>query len=703
MLSGLQTKTPKLCATANIFIHLRVSMQLSGYGVDGRDPNEAQVSQDIMIQSSVTLHKLPNRIGDDSMQTMLCKTCTAMFQSSEWGHHHPDLAALSNAAANGCYICEPLLKYALKKYGSLENCLVEPYKYRIYCSEGSTSIHVDMKVLKDGNVTQDCRNFIAVPKSKLPVKNCVKNREIAIPLMEAMGAAQKWLSECLHEHPKCQKFLESPYPTRLLQLQESKTNLILTKEETPLGPYATLSYCWGLNPRFLCLTASNFQELQAGISYSKLPIAFQEAFQVLKSLSIHYIWIDCLCIIQSGPGSIEDWHHECARMQDVYSNCILTLSLAQAKGPQESCLGGYHLETSLPFSIETKGFSQDTPEEKRTCTIVNWDYFRQGLYDQPLGYRAWCLQERLLSPRVLSIGHGEFYWDCVQLPHASESLPEGFKNFPRWRGLDRNQPAIPDTSDREILERSWLTILEEYTDCELTCPETDKLMALSAIASRMSYAMDDVYIAGHFWSMMPLTLNWQIKPPLARDRRREKTPRRLDRHAPSTKGERRIGVPNWSWASIDGPLFQENGINEERDKILMEVESFTLRLTEENNPTGQVEFALLNIKAHIMEIEWTRDGPCMLEVTDLWQDDEHDLEVNIDDPDDKPVEGARCLIAALVTDGWLGHLEGLVLRESKFEGRKVFERIGHFILRSVSQRGDLTVLFKHEKRVLTLN
>lgn len=678
-------------------------MQLSESGIGRKDPNTTHVSQDMTIQSSVTLHELPKGVGEDSMQTVLCNACTAMFQSSEWGNHHPDLAALSNAAASGCYICEPLLKYALKRYGSLENCLVEPYKYRVYCQEGWSSIHVDMKVLKGGNVMQDCRTFVAVSQSKLPMKNGVRNRIKSIPLVEAAGSAQNWLSECLHEHEKCQKATVSrSYPTRLLELQESTINLILTKEVTPVSPYAALSYCWGLNPKFLRLTASNLQELQAGIPYSTLPIAFQEAIRVLKSLSIHYIWIDCLCIIQSGPGSIEDWHYECAKMQDVYSNCILSLSLAQAKDPQESCLDGYHLETSLPFSIETTGFSRGNPLERCTCTIVSWDYFRQGLYNQPLGYRAWCLQERLLAPRVLSIGHGEFYWDCVQLPHASESLPKGFIDYPGWSALDRNQTAIPDTSDRTILERFWLTILEEYTDRELTCPDTDKLVALSAIATRMSHAMDDVYIAGHFWNMLPLTLNWQVKPPLARERRRDKIPRRLNYPAPRTEGGKRSKAPSWSWASMDGPLFQEHGINEERDVVLMEAESFTLRLTDEKHPTGQAECALLNVKAHCMDIEWAIDGPCMLEVTDVWQDNNHYLEVNIDDPDEKLVDGTKFLIAALVTDGWLGQLEGLVLKAADMEGKEVFERVGHFILHSRDQRGNLTMLFKHEKRLLAL-
>ncbi|KAL9116551.1 MAG: hypothetical protein Q9187_006923 [Circinaria calcarea] len=594
---------------------------------------------------------------------MLCEKCVPMFQSSAWADHHPDLTSFTNAAASGCYICEPLLQYALKKSGALEKCIVKPYKYRVYRSEAGTQIIVDMIMLKDGKETKDCRAFLAIPSPKLTTDFSIRNRISAIPLLDASRTAQRWMSDCLNGHEQCQKNTQPrSYPTRLLELGESTIRVILPAEEKLSGPYATLSYCWGPNPTFLRLTVSNLQELQLGIPCSDIPIAFREAIHFIKCLSIRYLWIDALCVIQSGPGSTKDWRSECNKMQDVYSNCIVNLSLSRAAHPNESCLGGCTPNATLPFEVETTGIVGDGESEKCTCTILSWDYFREAIYDQPLGFRAWALQERLLSVRVLSFGLGELFWDCVQVPNACESFPYGLENLSDLFRL--SDKAIPNSSDGGKLRSVWWRILEEYVDRELTYPEADKLVALSGIASRMESAMDDVYIAGHFWRTLPYSLNWQVQPPLAAEKRREKIPRRINGPAKKNKDESQNKTPSWSWASMDGPLFVDTG----RYNSLADAEAYTLALVDERNLTGQIVSASLKIRAYYAEIEWTQGRPVILGQPRTWFDDIYFFQVNIDDPDDRLAEGTRCWLAALGEDHWLGKWEGLVLKEVEIEG-----------------------------------
>lgn len=144
--------------------------------------------------------------------------------------------------------------------------------------------------------------------------------------------------------------------------------------------------------------------------------------------------------------------------------------------------------------------------------FFSYDYYQVSLYDQPLGYRAWVLQERLLSPRVLSFGLGEAFWDCIETPNASESLPRGFNSVGNYFSLKPKnlaQKAIPVHADIEEIKSFWWSILEEYTDRELTYPETGKLVTLSAIARQLEVSMDDVYLAGHFWKMLSFGLNWR--------------------------------------------------------------------------------------------------------------------------------------------------------------------------------------------------
>ncbi|KAF2235856.1 HET-domain-containing protein [Viridothelium virens] len=565
-----------------------------------------------------------------------------------------------------------------------------------------------MPMLKDGEEITIHRTFQAVPISELPTDFTVRDRTLALPLLDAIRNAQRWMDECLSGHEQCQKNTRTKfYPTRLLELGESTMRIVLTAQKKPSHPYATLSYCWGLNPSFLRLTASNLSRFQEEIPCSELPIAFKEAIYFVKSLSIRYIWIDALCILQSGLGAIEDWRSECIKMQDVYSNCIVNLSLSRAAHPNASCFGGCTPEATLPFEVETTGIYGDGDFAKHTCAVVSWEYYQEALYDQPLGFRAWALQERILSPRVLSFGCGQLFWDCVQCPHASESFPCGLANLSQSFCL--TEKAIPSTSDSRILNSTWWRLLEEYINCDLTFPETDKLMALSAVATRMASAMDDVYIAGHFWRTLPLSLNWQVKPPLTLEKRHREIPRRINGSTTVEERQRQNQTPSWSWASMHGPVFIPLLIEPSGDFSLADAEAYTVSPVDERNPAGPIASASLTIKAHCAEIEWTREGPHVLCKSRLLVDGLYILEVNADDPDDKPTDGATFWLAALAEDDWLGMWEGLVLEETDYKGERLYRRRGHYRLydsqmleRRSSWRDDLRIMFGQEKMALTL-
>jgi hypothetical protein len=356
--------------------------------------------------------------------TMLCEICSRIFSSSvKEGDHHASLASLTEAAAEGCYICAPLLKYATKEAGFLENCRdrfssVWGNDAR-FDDSGSFTIYSRMRGM--GEEVRRNRQFLVVPQAVLPVRTSVYGRDSAIPTNECLAVVQKWISSCLDEHEQCQKHnLPQTYPTRLLELEGSDLRLVFPQNDKPLGPYAALSYCWGPNPSFIRLTADNLQRFRIGLPCTSLPIAFQEAVLILKELGIRYLWIDALCIIQGGPGSSEDWQFESGRMQEVYSNCIVNLSLAQAAHPNQSCLEGYTLGSTPPFEADIVYGGDDAGNNKpQTYTILSQDYFREAIYQQPIGSRAWVMQERLLATRVLSIGHGELFWDCQQVHNAN--------------------------------------------------------------------------------------------------------------------------------------------------------------------------------------------------------------------------------------------------------------------------------------------
>ncbi|PYH92704.1 hypothetical protein BO71DRAFT_451242 [Aspergillus ellipticus CBS 707.79] len=584
---------------------------------------------------------------------MICDVCLPIFQSPDWGDHHADIASLLESAADGCYICQPLLQYALKKSGSLENSMAKPYTYRLYQTQPRGIIIVDMSIFQnDGkDATDEYWLLQMVPSSDITADLGIRHGQSAIPVSEASRVAQG----C------CQKNHEPvAYPRRLLEIRESTIRLVSPIEERLKAPY--------------------------------------EAIEVLRGLSIRYLWIDALCIIQSGQGSTEDWQEESAKMQEVYSNSIICLSLFRAAQPGESCLAECSPHTTMPpFQVEATGYDreeekEEEKEEPTAYTVLSNYYYSDALYDQPLALHAWGLQERLLPPRVFSFGLGEFFWDCTEMPNACESFPRGLRNH-----IADNSPAddiigltdkvIPATSDRETLESFWWRILEEYTDRSLTYPEKDKLVAFSAISTRMQTALDDTYLAGHFWRLLPASLNWQVEPPLPSMKRREGTPRRIVQSKLDLEevDKRREITPSWSWASMEGSLFLKPP---PRIFSLADAHSITLQ-------------------AHSADVKWIEGSPVFVGEPPCDIKAYH-FQVDIDDPEDHPEGGATCSLLPLTEDDWLGRWEGLVLKEVVAEGGIMYERIGHFIISDPQDmdnrpwRDDYKTVFGQEKRTMTL-
>jgi hypothetical protein len=111
----------------------------------------------------------------------------------------------------------------------------------------------------------------------------------------ALELAKSWLQDCKSHHTRCGHPRKPTFfPTRLLDLQaceissESHVKLVLTSSEHIVGPYNTLSHCWGREP-FLCLLDSNLDELRRGIEIRLLTESFQEAIEVNRRLGVRYL------------------------------------------------------------------------------------------------------------------------------------------------------------------------------------------------------------------------------------------------------------------------------------------------------------------------------------------------------------------------------------------------------------------------------
>lgn len=642
---------------------------------------------------------------------------SVLGQNSEWGDHHQSLVSFLDAAEAGCYICEFVRQRCLD-LDKRDNCRVKQFKFRQYESGAATQVLLDMEVYYDQEEVSECIGFWATPTPgfSLTESEKIRKREGHIPEAEAVMKISEWMDLCLRDHggTQCRKTSMQPnsYPSRLLELDRSSFRVIRTTVDKPRGPYATLSYCWGPNPVFLRLTAENKSELEAGIPISQLPLAFREAISVIQALSLRYVWIDCLCIIQSGPGSAEEWETESSRMHQIYTDSILTLALACVASPFESILNQTHTRKTVMPPFEIKADSGQQGPMSASLAIVPQDYFSHTLYELPLSYRAWALQERVMATRVVSFGLGELFWDCAELPNATASIPGGLQatqiESNNFGIFDLAKKTIPDGSDNDTLSDTWWRLLEEYTKRRLTYPKKDKLVAMSALAHDIGRAMNDVYIAGHFWKTLPLSLNWVLEDDWkSRLRSNGGRARRVfwsEKPGAQDSGSR---TPSWSWASVDGPVFLQRVVGL-YDRQLAEAVSYKRELVNAANPTGPCTSASLSIRAYCTELEWqNQNKPVLVARSEDWVRDNIWLDVALDETEVIRVKGTKSLLLALTEYKWLKDWAGLVVEGITYEGRIAHRRIGHFVISGANIGGstwwdERTSVFGEEKELVEL-
>jgi Heterokaryon incompatibility protein (HET) len=213
-----------------------------------------------------------------------------------------------------------------------------------------------------------------------------------------------WIHECLNGHAECMaiqsaRMKNRSLPTRLVHIEPrqeaSHIRICSSAHLNSSVRYATLSHVWGTS-RHLILTSENKGELQQGICVTRLPATFRHAVEVTESLSLQYLWIDSLCILQDSPA---DWERECKIMGDIYSNAFINIAASTATDSNGGLFGSRDPLDITPCVVRIR-FAERAGEDE---LYVFWaeDQVKTPIADAPLNKRAWVLQERLLAPRTV--------------------------------------------------------------------------------------------------------------------------------------------------------------------------------------------------------------------------------------------------------------------------------------------------------------
>ncbi|KAJ8119488.1 hypothetical protein ONZ43_g3566 [Nemania bipapillata] len=328
-----------------------------------------------------------------------------------------------------------------------------------------------------------------------------------------------WIDVCLDTHHECfnAETASSWVPSRLLEIDHEDNGLkirLIESSDHDLqagAKFAALSHVWGNQTESppLCLLSSNLYQFKNGIDESELPKNFVDAAHVCVHLGLRYLWIDSLCIIQD---SLVDWREQAVLMHLVYRYALVTLVATSAT----FCNQGF-LERSID-SIPAIKIAYSLPitgEQPLSAAhyMIIYDYdnaqdsYRMfAVNGSKWNTRAWTMQERSLSTRMVHFCQNKIFFECRSCLQSEENEPTQESdtiNSTLW-------PRGASVSFDELYEH-WQLFVCEYSSRNLTV-STDKLPAIQSVAEEMAAVTGREYIrfAGMWKANLQDELLWCV-------------------------------------------------------------------------------------------------------------------------------------------------------------------------------------------------
>jgi hypothetical protein len=337
-------------------------------------------------------------------------------------------------------------------------------------------------------------------------------------------------------------------PTRLLDIGIDPTadprlvisaDLLSTKSSTSIR-YAAVSYCWGNAADALAqtkTTPANLHEILHAIPAYEMSTIMQDSIAVCKALSIRYLWIDALCIIQD-PDDPSDWERESERVGQVYQHAYFTICAMSPPSCHQSFLARSQLTIQFDFqsSLYLPARGQYTLHFAGLSSgVPAFDPVLLDFYNSPWSNRGWVYQEEELSPRKLLFGQHMVHFECSR--KRSSQNGETFSqddrvDWSRWTNLTPEQ-----------VYRGFREAIRQYSSRSLSY-ESDRLPALAGVAKRVFEYTGSKYLAGLWMEDLHIALLWVAKGPGIR----QSLAKRLELLGVS----RGSGAPSWSWVSHPG-------------------------------------------------------------------------------------------------------------------------------------------------------
>lgn len=391
-------------------------------------------------------------------------------------------------------------------------------------------------------------------------RNGLRYRKASDKGQIALETSSMWLDDCLHNHGhQCseqgwQFVLRPPDFIRLIDV-EDHCLVEFSGPSTAAVQYVALSYVWGPKDHFRLKKEYMKAMLQkAGLDRfleHDIPQTLKDAMTATRSSGLRYLWIDFLCIQQ------DDEHEKnahMAAMDRIFGNALVTIIAADSADADKGLRG---------VQKDTRTVEQQIGHLAQDQRLIGHLPIPRGLEESIWNSRAWTLQERLLSRRLLIFIDGQMMWRCRQAVHfedvgatdkAGEIEPFDWLSIkPQYVGHNARRGYIDGSisklrDGRTVLVRSgafteYVKIVEHYTHRQITY-SADILKALAGILGileqcfhcRMSYGLPH--------TLLDVAILWR--------------PRERLRRRPLNE----INIPSWSWAGWVGRVGYDETFSE---------------------------------------------------------------------------------------------------------------------------------------------
>ncbi|KAI4190017.1 MAG: hypothetical protein L6R41_001072 [Letrouitia leprolyta] len=296
--------------------------------------------------------------------------------------------------------------------------------------------------------------------------------------------------------------------------------------------YVALSYVWG-GVATLQNTKAIWKDLMEVGALTRraheVPNTIKDAMELTKQLGQRFLWVDSLCVIQDDD---KDKAVQIAAMDSIYSSAILTIAATSGVSADSGLPGMSAGPRDFRQHIETVQGIRLANRPTKYVTVVD---------DSPWNSRAWTLQEKVVSPRILYVGTQRCFFTCChrqdEFLESEDPLENGLGRTYRPRILkDSNVNLIPASKSPNVL--TYHRVVQTYTSRHLTYP-SDILNAFKALEARLYPLFRSDFIFGLPRSELDSQLLWQPAGPIKR------------RRDPNTNLPM---FPSWSWAGWVGEV-----------------------------------------------------------------------------------------------------------------------------------------------------